>query len=456
MKNTMKFIGVITLSVIIAFTMSTCDVGTTPKIDPCANGHTPGVAATCETSQTCTVCSQVITAATGHNWEWEEDAISASCTSASKDTASCLNENCAKTDERIGSYPALGHNLPGAKAATCIATGLTGIGHCNRCNQDLTGEVIPIDSSNHDFCEWAQKTAATCVAPERLIRVCSFNSAHTEEENNGEINTAAHDWNWTLNAIAATCVHTSKDTAACNNAPCTATNERDGSNPAFGHNWNWVITTPPNFTTETDGEETRTCSTCTTSDTRVYKFYKIGDTGPAGGVIFYIAPSGFTIQGYSGGTGAFDEYTAYYMEAAPADEVNSEWGLYGTLIADVTTFTSLSDSKASLIGNGRKDTLTIVNDTAFADLTGTAAQLCASKTVTVGGTVFNDWFLSSLGELNEMIKARTYLVGISSFDYFWSSSQCDNLIALVQAFTSGSQGREYKYNYRPVRAVRAF
>jgi hypothetical protein len=179
MKNK-KIVGFIVIVAIIGFAITACtDGGTT---DPCKNGHTPGAAATCETAQTCTICSQIIKAATGHNWgEWEKDTTPATCTTGSKDASPCLNGNCTKTEERTGSHPALGHDLPGAKPATCVATGLTGTGHCNRCGEDETGDIIPIDSDNHDFGEW------------------------------------------TLNAIAATCVQVSKDTAACKNTPCTAT-----------------------------------------------------------------------------------------------------------------------------------------------------------------------------------------------------------------------------------------
>jgi len=490
MRNTIKFLGIIAFSAIIAFTMSTCDDGKTLNTNPCvnghipgvaatcvtlqtciicgyilqeANGHTPGIAAACETAQTCTVCSYVIKAATGHNWgDWEEDSISATCTSASKDTASCLNQNCAITDERTGSHSALGHNLPGAKAATCVATGLTGIGHCNRCNEDLTGDVIPIDSENHDFGDWTQKTAATCISPERLIRVCSYIATHTEEEYTGEIDTAAHDWDWTLNVIAATCVQVSKDTATCNNIPCTETNEREGDNPALGHLGNWVITTPPNFSAETDGEETRTCSTCTTYDTRVYKFYKIGNTGPAGGIIFYVVTSGFTVTGYGdpGNTGYFATYTAYYLEAAPANETKSRWQTASssdnTLIAGTTTWANPTEKNAGLaasIGVGRKDTQTIVNSTAFAALTDTAAQRCANKDL----NGFTDWFLPSLGELNEMFRARVAgVTGIPITGWFWSSSQANNSGAWDQIFDSGTQGYSSKINSSDVRAVRAF
>ena len=201
----------------------------------------------------------------------------------------------------------------------------------------------------------------------------------------------------------------------------------------------------------------QTCSVCGET-TGTARNTEIGDTGPAGGIIFYVDPSGFSVLGYTGTTGTFAEYTAYYLEAAPANEGSSiQWGAYGTLITDVTTFTSTSDSKASLIGNGRKDTQIIVNHLSATEETGRAAQLCASKTVTVGGTVFNDWFLPSLGELNEMYKARNHLGIPDNFvNYFWSSSQVSSNYAWGQNFGDYYQDIMYKnFNYY-VRIIRAF
>ncbi|MCL2186731.1 MAG: leucine-rich repeat domain-containing protein [Treponema sp.] len=171
MKKLVNFFKFIALIAIIELVLFACDDGKTPNIDPCANGHN-----------------------FGSDSDWVEDADPATCEAPSYDTRSCKNTPCIAKDKRTGSHPALGHNLPGAYAATCMAAGNTGTGHCDRCGEDFTGEVIPIDSDNHDFSEWTQKTAATCVSPERQIRECTHNAAHTEEENIGEINPAAHDW----------------------------------------------------------------------------------------------------------------------------------------------------------------------------------------------------------------------------------------------------------------------
>jgi len=186
--------------------------------------------------------------------------------------------------------------------------------------------------------------------------------------------------------------------------------------------------------------------------------YSVGDTGPAGGIIFYVNLDGFTVEGYGNpdDPGYFPAYTAYYLEAAPYDEESYnyiQWGSYRILIDDVTTFTSASDPRAKIIGNGRKNTQIIVNYLANTNETERAAQLCASKSL----NGFTDWFLPSLGELNEMCKAKG-TSGIPSSGYYWSSLQYDRDYAWYQTFDgAGFQNYIFKnqqsYN---VRAVRAF
>ena len=161
-------------------------------------------------------------------------------------------------------------------------------------------------------------------------------------------------------------------------------------------------------------------------------------------------PDGITIQGYTGATGSFAEYTAYYLEAAPANETTSQWGANGTLIADVTTGTNATSITAASIGVGRKDTQIIVNHLGTNE-TNRAAQRCASKST--GGKT--DWFLPSLGELNEMYKTKGQ-TGIPTTGWFWSSSQDVSNYAWSQNFASGSQDSSVKNYNTTVRAIRAF
>jgi len=244
-------------------------------------------------------------------------------------------------------------------------------------------------------------------------------------------------------------------------AACGGDDDNTGGNNNGTHTHTYVYTVT---STSYPAQSTPICSSCGNTDTARDTIF--GDRGPAGGTIFYIEPSGFKVQGYTGTTGSFAEYTAHYLEAALLDEGNyldefgffySEWGAYGTLIADVTTFSEKSDSKASLIGNGRRDTQIIVNHLDTTEETGGAAQICASKTVTVGGTVFNDWFLPSLGELKIMYEAKKWYIGTPFTGDYWSSSQRNNNYAWKQDFIYGNQYQGEKELSRGcVRAVRAF
>ena len=216
------------------------------------------------------------------------------------------------------------------------------------------------------------------------------------------------------------------------------------------------------YTVTSTSYPAQSIQTCACGDTiGTARNTEIGDTGPAGGIIFYIAPSGFKVEGYTGTLGTFAEYTAYYMEAAPANEGSYEWGSYATEIADVTGWPIMlydepkddEERLAASIGVGRRDTQIIVNYLATTEETNRAAQVCANKTVTFGGTEFNDWFLPSLGESNEMFNN----IFSSSEEYtseIWSSSQCNDYRAWTQSSTS--QFYRNKNFPRNVRAVRAF
>ena len=84
--------------------------------------------------------------------------------------------------------------------------------------------------------------------------------------------------------------------------------------------------------------------------------------------------------------------------------------------------------------------------------TNKAAQRCVNKTT----NGYTDWFLPSLGELNEMYKAKGK-TNIPITGYYWSSSEHNNNLAWGQGFDLGSQYDYAKYDDTfSVRAVRAF
>jgi len=148
-----------------------------------------------------------------------------------------------------------------------------------------------------------------------------------------------------------------------------------------------------------------------------------------GGIIFYLNGSG-------GG-----------LIAAPSDQSSgAEWGCYGNSIP-----------AGAAIGAGAQNTIDI---DAGCSTSGIAADICAN--LTLGG--FSDWFLPSKDELNEMyltVGQGNALglgnIGDFSNDYYWSSTEYNNLNAWIQNFTNGNQVSNNVSDFvNAVRAVRAF
>ena len=165
---------------------------------------------------------------------------------------------------------------------------------------------------------------------------------------------------------------------------------------------------------------------CTTPPLTLTYEYAVGDTGPAGGWIFYDKGS------YSDGW--------RYLEAAPSDQSTGIQWYNGSYVVTGATGTA--------IGTGQDNTTAIVTIQGAGSY---AAQLC--NDLTVGG--YNDWFLPSKYELNKLYINR---VGVGGFadGYYWSSSEYYAGYAWYQFFGDGFQGSGNEdYNAR-VRAVRAF
>jgi hypothetical protein len=160
--------------------------------------------------------------------------------------------------------------------------------------------------------------------------------------------------------------------------------------------------------------------------------YTIGDTGPAGGLIFY--DKGIY----------FDDWR--YLEAAPSDQdyaedYTVEWGCYRTLI---------NGADGTVVGTGEQNTIDIE---AGCTTAGTAADICAN--LSLGG--YSDWFLPSKDELNLMYE-NLKVAGVGGFanNFYWSSSEKYDKNAWYQNFYVGLQFSFGKYNAIRVRAVRAF
>jgi uncharacterized caspase-like protein len=158
--------------------------------------------------------------------------------------------------------------------------------------------------------------------------------------------------------------------------------------------------------------------------------FKIGDTGPAGGIIFY--DKGRATEGWR------------YLEAAPSNQsAGIQW--YNSKYIYIKTGTA--------IGTGKANTAAII---AAQGAGSYAASLC--RNLNLGD--FSDWFLPSKDELNLMY-TNLKQAGLGGFGgvWFWSSSQSSttNRVAWRQYFSDGRQnGYDYGDGTSAVRVCRAF
>jgi DUF1680 family protein len=163
--------------------------------------------------------------------------------------------------------------------------------------------------------------------------------------------------------------------------------------------------------------------------------YTVGDTGPAGGLIFYVNPNH-----------AKDGWR--YLEVAPVDQsAGAKWGCFRRAI---------TGARGTAIGTGRQNTLDMLAACAEPD---TAAHLCATYRLNgVGG-----WFLPSRDELAALY-AGLNAGGVGpvgggaadNFTYWTSSQQTADMASHIDFADSGRQHYDDKDFPRRVRAIRAF
>jgi hypothetical protein len=197
----------------------------------------------------------------------------------------------------------------------------------------------------------------------------------------------------------------------------------------------------------------------------------VGNSGPGGGKIFYVATS----TGFNCGPTTTEK--CYYLEAAPTtDGTTNKW-------TDVLRFwsadtnnnksTSVPNARGIVIGTGYKNSLAIVAQSGNVALTSAAVAASEYR----GPNNLTDWYLPSKDELNQMCKWQRGVAWISNAtvceggtintgsgaagfvatDYYWSSSEWLDSFSYFQHFVNDpSQGSNAKGNPRYVRPVRAF
>jgi hypothetical protein len=170
---------------------------------------------------------------------------------------------------------------------------------------------------------------------------------------------------------------------------------------------------------------------------------QVGDTGPGGGTIFYVAPTTFT---QIGATGFMCSTACKYLEAAPTSGTGALTDAFYRWSGNINTLIGTTGTE---IGTGYKNTLAIVAQSNTSDRAATVSRGYS------GPNSLRDWFLPSKDELNELYLQKTIVGGFQQ-NYYWSSSESNTTSSFDQNFTGGSQGTTVKDGEDYVRPIRAF
>ena len=183
----------------------------------------------------------------------------------------------------------------------------------------------------------------------------------------------------------------------------------------------------------------------------------IGDTGPGGGIVYYVNLSGFTETGASCST------HCHYLEWAPSGWYQNQSNPTFTWVSDTThqalaSLNSVADGTGNeAIGAGFANTAAMLttNGSYTADTSGIAyaANAYAGTDSSAG-----QWFIPSYSELSQIYTSGTaalsYSGGFQPF-VFWSSSEKSATYAWwisVYNNSGGSGAKTGTWNARPVRA----
>jgi hypothetical protein len=170
----------------------------------------------------------------------------------------------------------------------------------------------------------------------------------------------------------------------------------------------------------------------------------VGNTGPGGGKIFYLAT---TSAGFTCGSSLSE--TCYYLEAAPTTGTSlwtdATYAWSGNVAGAIG-----ATAQGTAIGTGYANTLAIVGQSETAARAGTISRAYR------GPNSLSDWFLPSKDELGELYSQRTPVGDFADGNPYWSSSESAANKAWSQAIPSGALLSRGKSGIAYVRPVRAF
>jgi len=199
-----------------------------------------------------------------------------------------------------------------------------------------------------------------------------------------------------------------------------------------------VLQNPPTASTSTTTTSTTTSTTTIPRTCAQGGRCSIGDIGPGGGIVFYVARS--------------SQIWGQALEAAPI----TEWRGSDSRAVWACPGLAIPAARGRNIGDGQRNTLAIIEN---CPAPGTAAYLADS--LSIGGK--DDWFLPSLEETRLLYAYRNIVPGLSGAVY-WTSTEFDGPQPSERAYAVGftstnwpdySNGfKSYTLYVRPIRYVR--
>ncbi len=174
--------------------------------------------------------------------------------------------------------------------------------------------------------------------------------------------------------------------------------------------------------------------------------YTVGQAGPGGGIIFYVASTPFAC-------GPILATTCTYLQAAP-----SGWNTGADPL--LTWATSVNDNQSTrvpapgalqtAIGTGYQNSDAIVAQTG-----NVAASSAAVAARAYRGNSLSDWYLPSINELTELYNQRTLIAGLQAAGY-WSSTEGEANQGIRIEFHMPFTGGHLKNDPKLLRPIRAF
>jgi hypothetical protein len=171
----------------------------------------------------------------------------------------------------------------------------------------------------------------------------------------------------------------------------------------------------------------------------------LGDSGPGGGIIYYVSVSTFAC-------GPTLSNNCNYLESAKGDwsggsDPQRTWAVEPTYSGSLIG----ANAQGTAIGTGYRNSLAIQSQ-------GNGATTGAPTALAYRGGGKSDWYLPSSGELDQLYLNRTLVGGFTSADGYQTSTEANASNAYREIFDGSANGfkatnaKRFSYYVRPIRA----